>query len=138
MISPERIHRIGARFVKSKAMARFFYLLNRWLNGCHIHPACKLKRSTRFIHGGMGIVLNRNVQFGENLAIYQNVTIGNDGNGGNPRIGDNVTIYANSVVVGDITIGDNVVIGALTFINKSLPPNTTWVGSPARCIGGIK
>lgn len=134
MIKPERVHKLGARFKNSSFLGNLFYLLNRWLNGCHIHPACELNKTTRLLHGGLGVVLNRKVTFGENVSIYQNVTIGNDGKGGVPRIGNNVIIYANSVIVGDITIGDNAVIGALTFINRDVPEGTTWVGAPARCI----
>ena len=52
-----------------------------------------------------------------------------------PVIKDNVTIYANSVVVGNITIGENAVIGACSFVNKDVPRNTIWAGVPAKQIG---
>lgn len=69
-------------------------------------------------------------KIGSNFTVYQDVTVGYSG-GGIPVIGNNVTIYANSVVVGNITIGDNVVIGACTFVNKDIPSNSLAVGVPA-------
>ena len=90
-----------------------------------------------FVHGAIGIVLNRNVVFGNNLKIYQNVTIGNDGSGGIPVIEDDVTIYANSVVMGNITVGKNAIIGAMSLVHKNIPANTKWGGVPAKQIGVV-
>ena len=55
-----------------------------------------------------------------------------------PTIGNNVTIYAGAVIVGNIKIGDNVVIGANSFVNKDIPDNEVWAGIPAKKIGEIK
>lgn len=49
-------------------------------------------------------------------------------------IGDNVSIFVNTVIIGDITIGDNVTIGACSFVNKNVPPDCTVVGIPARIV----
>lgn len=73
---------------------------------------------------------------GENLRVWQNVTIGRNPNTmvsgiDRPTIGNNVRIYSNSVVIGNITIGDNVNIGAGSIVLKSVPSNCTVVGNPA-------
>lgn len=132
-----RIYKIGRKFKRCKPLANFFFNLNRIINCCHIHPECNLGENIQFVHGGIGIVINRNVSFGRDVKIFQNVTIGNNVKGGIPTIGNNVTIYANSVVVGNITIGDNSIIGACSFVNKDVPENTIWAGVPAKQIGVI-
>jgi len=57
--------------------------------------------------------------------------------GGVPQIGDNVVIYTNCVVVGNIRVGRNSIIGACSFVNKDIPPNTIWAGVPAKQIGVV-
>lgn len=69
---------------------------------------------------------------GENCQIYQQVTIGN--NGGIPTIGNNVEICAGAKVIGPITIGDDVVIGANAVVTKNIPSHSVVVGSPAKII----
>lgn len=72
---------------------------------------------------------------GDNCQVWQNVTIGVSQSGGKkPRIGNNVKICCHSVVLGDIEIGDNVIIGACAVVVKSVPSNCTVVGNPARII----
>lgn len=74
---------------------------------------------------------------GRNCQVWQGVTIGKSRSGldePRPVIGDNVKIYANSLVLGGITIGDNVVIGAASVVLKSVPDNCTVVGNPARIV----
>lgn len=84
----------------------------------------------------IGLVIGKNVKIGKFCKIYQNVTIGarNDLAEAYPEIGNNVTIYANAIIIGDIVIGDNCVIGAGTLVNKSLPANSIAVGNPVRVI----
>ena len=69
-------------------------------------------------------------RIGRNCTIFQDVTVGYSKDGC-PTIGDNVTIYANSVVVGSIRIGNNVTIAACTFVNKDVPDNCLAIGVPA-------
>lgn len=78
-------------------------------------------------------------RIGSNFTVFQNCTIGVS-NGKRPIIGNNVTIFSNSVVVGGITIGDNVKIGAGSVVCKSIPANCIVVGNPARIIrrNGVK
>lgn len=83
------------------------------------------------IHHGHSMRLGAQ-RVGRNLQIWHNVTVGKDRPGGKrPVIGDNVRIYTGSVVLGDITIGDNVTIGACTLVLKSVPSNCVVVGNPA-------
>lgn len=79
------------------------------------------------IHHCNGIVVGEGVKAGENLNLYQNVTLGKK-NGEYPTIENGVTIYAGAVVIGDIIIGDNVVIGANALISKDVPRNCVAYG----------
>ena len=96
-----------------------------------------LDKGTKFPHP-IGIVINKNAKIGRNCTIWQNVTIGDKcsktNNGTYPTIGDNVQIFAGSIIVGGITIGNNAVIGAGTVVLKDVPENATVVGNPARII----
>ncbi|MDA0990497.1 MAG: serine acetyltransferase [Verrucomicrobia bacterium] len=74
---------------------------------------------------------------GRDLYVLQNVTIGDDYRTGRPVIGNNVFIGTGSTVVGNITIGDNVVIGAMSFIHEDVLPNTMIAGNPARVIRAV-
>lgn len=71
---------------------------------------------------------------GDNFIFYQNVTIGTNRDSNRPRIGNNVIVNAHSVIIGDITIGDNVWIGACSFVSKSVPSDTMVVGNPAKAV----
>lgn len=87
------------------------------------------------------IVLNQNVIVGENCNIAQGVTLGSESRGrrkGCPIIGDRVMIGINSVVVGNIKIGDDVLIGPCTFVNFDVPPNSLVLGSPGKIVSNVK
>lgn len=102
----------------------------------HLHEL--LENGTIFPHP-IGIVIHRRAIIGKNCTIYQNVTIG-DGKYNNERqryspiIGDNVRIYANAVVVGGITVGNNSIIGAGAIVINDVPENVVVAGNPARII----
>lgn len=70
-------------------------------------------------------------KIGDNFTIKNNVTIGNNKRGDRPVIGNNVTIHANAVVIGNITLGNNIIVGASTVLTKSVPDNCIVVGNPA-------
>ena len=94
------------------------------------------QKKTIFPHP-IGIVIGFNVELGRYCTIYQNVTIGtkdtkNFKNAKYPRIGDNVTIYPNSIIIGDIDVGCNSIIGAGTVLLKSVPPNSIVYGNPGK------
>lgn len=91
---------------------------------------------TRFPHP-VGIVIGKYVKLGYGCTIYQNVTIGAKTELDSkkklyPRIGNNVVIGANAIIIGDIIIGNNVFIGASTLVNKNIPDNSVVYGSPIR------
>ena len=96
-----------------------------------ISPTTKIGKGLQLGHP-FSSVINAS-KIGEHCAIFQDVTVGNS-RGGRPIIGSNVSIFVNSVVIGNITIGDNVTIGSCTFINKDVPSNCTVVGIPARIV----
>lgn len=85
--------------------------------GIHANPNIEIGPGMRVIHGPCNLNAAR---IGKNFTVYPGVTIGTLRDG-IPIIGDNVSIYTNSVVVGDITIGDDTKIGALTYVAKSIP-----------------
>jgi serine O-acetyltransferase len=103
--------------------------------GIDIHPGAQIG-SSFFIDHGTGTVVGETTVIGNNVKLYQGVTIGalsfpKDGCGSlirgvkrHPTIEDNVTIYANATILGDITIGKNSVIGSNVWIKDSVPANT--------------
>lgn len=93
-------------------------------------------KNVTFVHP-VGIVISDQAKIGNNCRIFQNVTIGgkSDKNPLNlPTLEDNVTIYANSVLVGKITIGKNSVIGCGSVVMCDVPANEVWAGNPAKFI----
>lgn len=96
-------------------------------------PKEKVQNGLILQHGHSTIIYAESI--GENCQIWQNVTIGKQKSGGiKPKIGNNVKIYAGAIVVGDITIGDNVQIGANSVVCKSVPDNCVVAGNPAKII----
>lgn len=102
---------------------------------CHCDLAAKtvIGRGTSLGHKGLGIVINQNSVIGENCIIAQNVTLAG-GKGGSPVMGDYIYVGCNSVIYGGVNIGDNVTIGACSFVNKDIPSNAVAVGVPAKVI----
>lgn len=103
--------------------------------GIHANSNIEIGRGLRVVHGD-GVYLNCR-SIGDNFTVYQNVTIGSL-KGGIPVIGNNVTIYTGAVVVGNITIGDGSIIGANSYVDKDVSPNTIVVGCPAKTISPRK
>ena len=92
------------------------------------------KKNTQFPHP-IGIVIGAKVQMGNNCTVMQNVTIGAKSpaeakDNKYPKIGNNVFISTHAVIIGDIIVGNNVIIGAHTFVNKNIPDNTVAYGTP--------
>ena len=98
-------------------------------------PDAVIGKGLRFIHP-TSVVIGAHVKAGRNLSLYQNTTIGGartgDVNKGNqPTIGDDVTLFANSLILGKVNVGNNVIIGANSLLLQSVPDNSICVGSPA-------
>ena len=114
-------------------------LINQLEDSCCIPDIERLKiNNTDFPHP-VGIVINQGAKIGKNCKIFQNVTIGmgkyfEKSKSNTPVIGNNVTIFANSVIIGGVTIGDNAVIGAGSVVLKDVEANTVVAGNPARFI----
>lgn len=99
--------------------------------GVHISSNIEIGEGLCVVHGD-GVYLNAN-KIGKNLTVYQNVTLGIR-NGKIPTVCDDVTIYPNAVVYGEVTIENNATIGANSVVNKDIACGKTVVGAPARKI----
>lgn len=112
-------------------------ILQRWIEimtGICIPPETKIGPGL-FIHHFGGIVINSNAQIGENCDLHHGVTIGNKNSGGpSPAIGDRVTIGVGAVVLGGITIGNDVEIGANAVVVDDIPDHSIVVGIPGKVI----
>ncbi len=110
--------------------------LARWLTGIEIHPAAKIGTGF-FIDHGMGVVIGETAEIGDYVTLFQGVTLGGTGKERgkrHPTLGNHVVVGAGAKILGGIKIGDNVKVGANSVVLKSVPPNSTVTGVPARII----
>lgn len=108
----------------------------RWLTGIEIHPAAVIGKGF-FIDHGMGVVIGETAEIGDDVTLFQGVTLGGTGKEHgkrHPTIGNHVVIGAGAKILGGIRVGDNVKIGANSVVLKSVPANSTVIGVPARII----
>ncbi|MDO4539700.1 MAG: serine O-acetyltransferase [Syntrophomonadaceae bacterium] len=131
-------HRVAHFFYRHKwfLLARIISQLNRHFTDIEIHPGAKLGRGV-FIDHGSGIVIGETAEVGDNVTLYQGVTLGGTGKEKgkrHPTIGNNVTISTGAKVLGSFTVGDNVRIGAGSVVLKAVPANCTVVGVPGRVV----
>ena len=129
-------HRIAHFVYKSGHffIARFISQISRSMTGIEIHPGATIGRRF-FIDHGMGVVIGETAIVGNDVLLYQGVTLGGTGlekGKRHPTIGNNVVIGTGAQVLGNITIGDNSYIGANAVVIKDVPPNSTVVGVPGR------
>ena len=132
------IHRIahgvwGAGF---KSLARFISHISRMLTGIEIHPAVKAGKGL-FIDHGMGVVNGATTEIGENVTLYQGVTLGGVSlkkEKRHPTLRDNVVVGAGAKVLGPFEVGENSRIGSNSVVVKAVPPNSTVVGIPGRIV----
>lgn len=101
--------------------------LNQLLFHVNIQPAAKIGKNFELAHGGFGIVIHPDTVIGDDAIIFHNVTIGNGG----ARIGDRVYIGTGAVIIGAVTIGNDVAIGANAVVNFDVPDGCTVVGPKA-------
>ena len=114
------------------------FSINQLEDVCCIQNLENIKKSVYFPHP-IGIVIHPKVEIGESCVIFQNVTIGQGKYNHErlrdvPNIGDNVTIYANSVIIGGVNVGKNSIIGAGSIVINDVPENAIVAGNPARII----
>ncbi len=117
-------------------IARLISQWGRFWTGIEIHPGAKIGERF-FIDHGMQVVIGETSEIGDDVLLFQGVTLGGTGTEKekrHPTIGNNVVVGAGAKVLGPIEIGDNVRIGAGSVVVKSVPDNTTVVGVPARAI----
>jgi len=131
-------HRIAHFFYNKRLFlpARIISQLSRALTGIEIHPGARIGKGF-FIDHGMGVVIGETTEIGDNVTLYQGVTLGGTGKEKgkrHPTIGNNVVIGAGAKVLGSIEIGDNTKIGAGAVVIKPVPPNCTVVGVPGRVV----
>ncbi|MBI5411009.1 MAG: serine O-acetyltransferase [Nitrospirae bacterium] len=110
--------------------------LARWLTGIEIHPAAKIGKGF-FIDHGMGVVIGETTEIGDYVTLFQGVTLGGTGKERgkrHPTLGNHVVVGAGAKILGGIKVGDNVKIGANSVVLKSVPANSTVIGVPARVI----
>lgn len=133
-----RLHRLANRLYRSK-----HYFLARWVSqyaarktGIEIHPAATIGRRF-FIDHGTGVVIGETTVIGDDVTLYQGVTLGGTGKDTgkrHPTIGNNVMIGAGAKVLGPFTVGDNSNIAAGAVVLNEIPPDSTAVGVPARVV----
>lgn len=119
-----------------KILVRFAAYIVRIITNIEIHPAAVLGKNF-FIDHGSGVVIGETTVVGDNVTIYQGVTLGGVSikrEKRHPTLGNNIIVGAGAKVLGNITIGDYVQIGANSVVVKDVPSNSTVVGIPGRII----
>lgn len=132
------MYRIAHQLNKWKVpfVPRFISFFARFFTGIEIHPAAMIGRRF-FIDHGMGVVIGATCIIGDDVLLYQGVTLGGTGNERgkrHPTLGNHVVVGAGAKVLGNIVIGDNVRIGAGSVVVKAVPDNVTVVGIPAQIV----
>lgn len=117
-------------------LARIVSHISRFLTGIEIHPGAKIGEGL-FIDHGLGVVIGETTEIGDNVTIYQGVTLGGTGKEKgkrHPTIGNNVVISAGAKILGSFTVGDNSKVGAGSVVLRHVPPNSTVVGVPGKVV----
>ena len=119
-----------------KLIARIISQLARWFTGIEIHPGASIGRRC-FIDHGLAIIIGETTEIGDDVTIYQGVTLGGTGKDigkRHPTIGNRVMISSGAKVLGPFKVGDDVKIGAGAVVLKEIPPNCTVVGIPGTIV----
>lgn len=134
MLSYRRAHKLytkghyfRARFISQRAARK---------TGIEIHPGAVIGKGF-FIDHGSGVIIGETAIVGDNVTLYQGVTLGGTGKETgkrHPTIGDNVMISAGAKIIGSFTVGENSKIGAGSVVLEEVPPNCTVVGVPGRIV----
>src|SRR3954451_14156334 len=116
--------------------ARWLSQVARWLTGIEIHPAARIGRRV-FIDHGMGVVIGETAIIGDDVTLYQGVTLGGTGKEHgkrHPTLGNGVIVGVGAKVLGAVTVGDQAKIGGGAVVTRDVPAHTTAVGVPARAV----
>ncbi len=129
-------YHIAGRLLKMRIpfFPRLISQFAKILTGIEIHPGAKIGKSL-FIDHGMGVVIGETSIIGDNVTLFQGVTLGGTGKQRgkrHPTLGNNIVVGTGAKVLGNITVGDNVQIGANAVVVRDVPPNSTVVGVPGR------
>ncbi|MBO4341587.1 MAG: serine O-acetyltransferase [Clostridia bacterium] len=138
----------GLKAIRMHRRANWFYrhkmpFIARWISqrcsrktGIEIHPAAKIGKDF-FIDHGTGVVIGETTEIGDNVILYQGVTLGGTGKETgkrHPTLGNNILVGAGAKILGSVTIGDNTKIAAGAVVLNDIPPNSTAVGVPAKVV----
>jgi serine O-acetyltransferase len=121
-----------------KLLGRLVSQFSRWVTGIEIHPGAKIGRRF-FIDHGMGVVIGETAEIGDDVLLYQGVTLGGTSfkkEKRHPTIEDHVMVSAGAAVIGPVTIGRGSRIGAGAVVVSSAPPYSTIVGIPGKIVEG--
>ena len=132
------LHRIAhkLRYWGLPVIPRMISYISRIITGIEIHPGARIGRKF-FIDHGMGVVIGETTYIGDNVLIYQGVTLGGTGKEHgkrHPTLGDNVIVGAGAKILGNLKIGTNSRIGAGSVVIEDVPENSTVVGIPGRVV----
>ena len=129
--------------IAHKLYLRKHYFLARWISqravrktGIEIHPGAVIGKGF-FIDHGNGVIIGETAEIGDNVTLFQGVTLGGTGKEQgkrHPTIGNNVMVSAGAKVLGSFKVGDNSKIGAGSVVLEEVPPNSTVVGVPGRVV----
>lgn len=132
------LHRFAHRLYQANLpiVPRFISQISRFLTGIEIHPGAKIGRRF-FVDHGSGVVIGETTEIGDDVLVYQGVTLGGTGNEHgkrHPTVGNNVVIGSGAKVLGSIVIGNHVKIGAGSVVVHPVPDYSTVVGIPGRVV----
>jgi len=131
-------HRFAHRLYRARIplLPRVISQLNRFFTGIEIHPGARIGRRF-FIDHGMGVVIGETTEIGDDVLLYQGVTLGGTGHEKgkrHPTLGNHVVVGTGAKILGGIRIGDNVKVGAGSVVVRPVPDNSTVVGIPGRVV----
>ena len=132
------MHRLAHRLYRWRlfVVARLLSHLARWLTGIEIHPGAKIGRRF-FIDHGMGVVIGETSEIGDDVLLYQGVTLGGTGHEKgkrHPTISSHVVVGSGAKILGNITLGEWVRVGAGSVVVRPVPDHSTVVGIPGRVV----
>jgi serine O-acetyltransferase len=132
------LHRLSHRLHRSGVplLPRLISQFGRWITGIEIHPGARIGRRF-FIDHGMGVVIGETAEIGDDVLLYQGVTLGGTGKEcgkRHPTVGNHVVVGTGAKVLGNILIGDGSRIGAGSVVVRPVPPGSTVVGIPGKVV----